>query len=110
MQSRNKDDQVRHPQEALVPLLGVRGLICWHTALYIYRLNGEVPKTLMAGDTADIINIAINKVLTWHWPLGGDVEGSGVDFKSPARSLHHLPQIPPRILGRSRHRYCHPRG
>ena len=25
---------------------------------------------------------------------GGNVEGSGGDFKSPFHSLHHLPQIP----------------
>ena len=26
--------------------------------------------------------------LPGHWPRGSDVEGSGGDFKSPARSLH----------------------
>ena len=26
-----------------------------------------------------------------YWPCGGDVEGSGGDFKSPAHSLHQLP-------------------
>ena len=50
------------------------------------------------------------KGLLWHWPHGGDVEGSGGDFKFPAQSLHHLPRIPPRIYGGSRHRYRHPRG
>ena len=35
------------------------------------------------------------KVLPWHWPCGGDVEGSVGYFKSPARILHHLPQLPP---------------
>ena len=38
------------------------------------------------------------------------MEGSGGDFKSPAHSLHHLPQLPPRILGGSRHRYRYPQG
>ena len=33
------------------------------------------------------------------------MEGSGGDFKSPAHSLHHLPQIPPQISGGSRHWY-----
>ena len=28
----------------------------------------------------------------------------------PAHSLHHLPRLPTRISGGSRHRYCHPRG
>ena len=49
------------------------------------------------------------KLPPWHWPRGGDVEGSGSDFKSPAHSLHHLPRLPPQILGGSRHRYRHPR-
>ena len=38
------------------------------------------------------------------------MEGSGGDFKSPARSLHHLPQLPSRILGGSQHRYRYPLG
>ena len=45
-----------------------------------------------------------------YWPCGGDVEVSGVGFKSPAHSLHHIPRIPPRVLGGSRHGYRHPRG
>ena len=48
------------------------------------------------------------KRLPWHWPCGGDVEGSGGDFKSPDHSLRHLPQLPPRISVGSRHRYRHP--
>ena len=44
-----------------------------------------------------------------HWPCGGDVEGSGSNFKSPAHSIHHLPLIPQWIPGRSRHRYHQPR-
>ena len=47
-------------------------------------------------------------VLLMHWHRGGDVEGSGGDFKPPACSLHHLPRLPPHILGGLRHRYCHP--
>ena len=50
------------------------------------------------------------KGLPWHWPRGGDVEGSGGDFKYPAHSLHHFPQLPPLISGGSRHRYRHPQG
>ena len=50
------------------------------------------------------------RVLLWHRPRGGDVEGSGRKFKTLARSLHHLPQIPTWVSGRSRHRYRHPRG
>ena len=38
-------------------------------------------------------------LLPWHWPRGGDVEGSGRNFKFPAHSLHHLPRLPPQILG-----------
>ena len=38
------------------------------------------------------------------------MKGSGEDFKSSAHSLHHLPQLPPRISGGLRHRYRHPRG
>ena len=38
------------------------------------------------------------------------MEGSGGDITSPAHSLHHLPRLPPQILGGSRHRYCHPQG
>ena len=38
------------------------------------------------------------------------MEDSGSNFKSPARSLHHLPQLPPQVLGGSRNRYRHPRG
>ena len=49
------------------------------------------------------------KGIPWHWPLGGDVEGSGGDFKLPAHSLHHLPRIPPHISGGSWHMYRHPR-
>ena len=41
-------------------------------------------------------------------PRGGDVEGSGGNFKSPAHSLYHLPRLPPRISGGSRHMYRHP--
>ena len=61
----------------------------------------------MAGSVTDPQEV---KGLLWNWPRGGDVEGSGGDLKSPARSLHHLPRLPPRISGRSRHRYHHPRG
>ena len=50
------------------------------------------------------------KGLPWNWPHGGDVEGSGGNFKLTAHSLRNLPRLPPRILGRSRHRYRHPRG
>ena len=50
------------------------------------------------------------KGLPWHWPCRGDVEGSGRNFKSPAHILHHLPRLPPQILGGSRHRYCHTQG
>ena len=32
-------------------------------------------------------------------PRGGGVEGGGGDYKSLARSLHHLPIILPWILG-----------
>ena len=52
----------------------------------------------------------VRRRLPWHWPCGGDVEGSGRNFKLLAHSLHHLPQIPPRVLGGSQHRYRHPRG
>ena len=45
------------------------------------------------------------KGIPWHWPRGGDVEGSGGDFKFPSRRLHHLPRLPPQILGRLRHGY-----
>ena len=31
------------------------------------------------------------RVLIWHWSCGGDVEGSGSDFKYLDHSLHHLP-------------------
>ena len=48
------------------------------------------------------------KGLPWHWTRGGDVEGSGGDLKSPNHSLHHYSRLPPRILGGSRHRFCHP--
>ena len=48
--------------------------------------------------------------LPGHWPCGGDVEGSGGDFKLPAHGLHHLSRLPPWFPGRSRHRYRHPRG
>ena len=48
--------------------------------------------------------------LLWNWPRGGDVEGSGGDFKSLAHSLHHLTRLPPWFLVRSRHRYRHLRG
>ena len=61
----------------------------------------------MAGDDPDSQG---GKQLLWNWPRGVDVEGSDGDFKLPDHSLHHLPQIPPRIFGRSRHRYRHPRG
>ena len=45
-----------------------------------------------------------------HWPWGGDMEGSGGDFKLPAHGLHHLPRLPPCVPGRSRNSYRHPRG
>ena len=35
------------------------------------------------------------------------MEGSGGDSKPSAHSLHHLPQLPPLIPGRLRHRYHH---
>ena len=50
------------------------------------------------------------KLLSWNWPCGGDVEGSGRYFKSPAHSLRRLPRLPPQISGGSRPRYYHPRG
>ena len=43
-------------------------------------------------------------------PSGGDVEGSGGNFKSPTHILHHLPRLPTQISGGSRHRDHHPRG
>ena len=52
----------------------------------------------------------VGKGLPWYWPRGGDIVDCGRDFKSPDHSLHHLPRLPPRILGRSRHRYHHPQG
>ena len=52
----------------------------------------------------------VGKVLMWHWPCGGYVEGSGGNFKPPARSLHHLPQLPPHILVGSQNGYRHPQG
>ena len=57
----------------------------------------------------DATVIHVDKDLTC-WPCGGDVEGSGGDLKFPSHSLHRLPQLPPRILGGLRHRYCHPQG
>ena len=50
------------------------------------------------------------KGLPWNWPGGGNGEGSGGDFKSPAHNLHHLPQRPPWILSGLWHRYRHPQG
>ena len=44
------------------------------------------------------------------WASVGDVEGCGGDLTSPAHNLHHLPRIPTRISGGSRHKYRHPRG
>ena len=38
------------------------------------------------------------------------MEDSGEIFKSTDHSLHHLPRLPPRVLGGSRHRYHQPRG
>ena len=32
-------------------------------------------------------------LLPGHWPRGGDVEGSGSDFKLPAHGLHYLPRF-----------------
>ena len=52
----------------------------------------------------------VEKLLPWNWSCGGDVKGSGGNFKSPSHSLHHLPRIPPQISSGSRHRYRHPRG
>ena len=49
-------------------------------------------------------------VLPRYRPREGCVEGIGGDYKSPARSLHHLPRLLPWIPGRSRDRYCHPQG
>ena len=40
-------------------------------------------------------NIQGERLIPLHWPCGGDVEGSGRNFKSPAHSLHHLPRLPP---------------
>ena len=45
-----------------------------------------------------------------HCPRGGDVEGSGSNFKSPDHSLHHLLRLPPWVPGMSRDRYRHPQG
>ena len=42
-----------------------------------------------------------------HWPREGDVEDSGSYFKSLAHILNYLQQLPPWILGRSRHRHHH---
>ena len=48
--------------------------------------------------------------IPWYWPCGGDVEGSGGNFKYLDYSFHHLPRHPPWIWGRLPHRYRHPRG
>ena len=48
--------------------------------------------------------------LPGHWPRGGDVEGSGDDFKFPDHSLHHLPRLPPWFPGGLQNRHRHPRG
>ena len=48
------------------------------------------------------------KVLLWHWPCGGDIEGSDGGFKLTAHVLYHLPRLPPWISGGSRHRCRHP--
>ena len=45
-----------------------------------------------------------------HWHHGGDVEGSGGDFKSPAHSLHHLPRLSRHISGGSLNGYHHRQG
>ena len=50
------------------------------------------------------------KGILWQWARGGDVKGSGSNSKSLAHGLHHLPRLPPQILGGSWHRYRHPRG
>ena len=61
----------------------------------------------MAGGGSDLKG---EKGLLWHWPHGGDMEVSISDFKSPAHSLHHLPRLPTKVSGGSRHGYRHPRG
>ena len=45
--------------------LELEGLIRSHTALDIYKLNGEVPETVMTGDTADISIIAEHAWYEW---------------------------------------------
>ena len=45
--------------------LELEGLIRSHTALDIYKLNGEVPETIMTGDTADISIIAEHAWYDW---------------------------------------------
>ena len=42
-------------------------------------------------------------------PRGGDLEGGGSDSRSPLCHHHHLPRLPPQILGSSRYRDRHPR-
>ena len=41
------------------------GLILLHTALDAYKLNIEVPETVITGDTANIITIASNGWYEW---------------------------------------------
>ena len=66
--------------------------------------NGSGPSTdgVPGGETGGGGHMAVGgpdsqgeEGLTGRWPCGGDVEGSGGDFKSPAHSLHHLPRLPP---------------
>ena len=45
--------------------LDLECLICSHVALYFYKLNREVPETVMKRDTADIRTIASNGWYDW---------------------------------------------
>ena len=43
----------------------LEGIICLHTALDVYKLNREVPGTVLTGDTADIRTITSNGWYDW---------------------------------------------
>ena len=45
--------------------LELEGLIHSHMALDIYKLNGEVPETVITRDTDDISTVAINRWCDW---------------------------------------------
>jgi len=65
------------------------GLIRSHTALNIHSLHGEVPASMIAGDTVDISALCEFSWYEWVWYLGPSGKGDNMETKFLGRYCGH---------------------